>query len=97
MATLTLGTDATNSLDALAFSPVMTQADFASLQNAVKYDNAAQATLPGAFTRSGLLFVPRRGVLKVLDGDYVGVDAQGWPILISAYSIGHASSDWTHS
>lgn len=96
MSTLTLGTDATNTLDALAFSPVMTPADVATIQNAIKYDGVqGNAVVPGAFTRQGLLFVPRRGVLKVLDGDYVGVDAQGWPILVSAYSI--ANSDWTHS
>jgi hypothetical protein len=49
----------------------------------------------GAFSSNGLLYVPNRGILKVLPGDYVGVDDQGWPILVSAYSI--ANGAWTHS
>ena len=52
---------------------------------------------PGAFVRQGFLIVPQRGILKVLAGDYVGVDAAGWPILVSAQSIGYASTSWTHS
>lgn len=49
----------------------------------------------GQFSKQGLLFVPRRGVLKVLPGDYVGVDPYGWPILVSAFSI--ANGPWSHS
>lgn len=89
-----LGTDATNSLAALAFSASMVPADFATLQQAIKDDqNVAHPTFPGAFTRQGLLFIPNRGVLKLMDGDWVGVDSQGWPILVSANSIANAA--WT--
>lgn len=96
MAVKTLGTDATSSLAALAFSAVMTAADFADLQQAILDDlNVAHPIYPGAFTRDGHLFVPNRGVLKVLAGDWVGVDSEGWPILVSANSIANAA--WTHS
>jgi hypothetical protein len=50
---------------------------------------------PGAFGPNGLLYVPNRGVLKVLPGDYVMVDTtSGWPILVSRTAIGIGSSLW---
>lgn len=50
---------------------------------------------PGAFNQSGLLYVPNRGVLKVLPGDYVMVDpASGWPILVSRTAILIGGSQW---
>ena len=54
----------------------------------------AHSLLPGAF-QGGQLFIPNRGVLIVLPGDWVGVDSQGWPILVSKNSI--SSGPWTHS
>ncbi|MEK6591561.1 MAG: hypothetical protein AABZ67_00630 [Pseudomonadota bacterium] len=97
MATITLGTDATTTLTALAFDAANLAADMATIQQAIKDDvNVSHPTWPGAFGFNGLLHVPNRGVLKVLPGDYIGVDAKGWPILVSAYSIA-AASDWTHS
>ena len=99
MATLTLGTTATTSLTAVLYnqsSVTLLPADLATIINAIKDDlNVAHPISPGAFSYTGLLYVPSRGVLKVLPGDYVGVDANGWPILVSAYSI--ATGGWTHS
>ena len=96
MAVKTLGTTANNSLSALAFSGVMNASDFADLQQAILDDkNVAHPIFPGAFTRDGHLFVPNRGVQKVLAGDWVGVDNEGWPILVSANSI--ANGHWVHN
>jgi hypothetical protein len=100
MAVKTLGTTANNSLNpAVAFSPspvTLLPADMASTQQAILDDiNVAHPVWPGAFSYNGLLYVPNRGVLKVLPGDWVGVDSQGWPILVSANSIAHAA--WTHT
>lgn len=99
MATLTLGTNATSTLTALAFLQgigSMVAADQATINNAILDDlNVAHPKVRGAFSSNGLLIVPNRGVLKVLPGDYVGVDDEGWPILVSAYSI--ANGNWTHS
>lgn len=103
MATSTLGTTANNDLTAVPFSPssqVLLPADMATINQAILDDqNVAhpQASLSGVggFSYNGLLYVPNRGVLKVLPGDWVGVDANGWPILVSAYSI--ATGGWTHS
>lgn len=96
MATKTLGTALTTTLTAMQFSPVMTQADFATVQQGIKFDGVEGSKVyPAAFTRSGLLYIPRRGVLRVFDGDYVGIDAQGWPVLVSANSI--AGAGWSHS
>ena len=96
MATATLGTNATTSLTALLNNPVMNPPDFATIQQAIKDDlTNTHPVWPGAYSTHDQLFIPNRGVLKVLPGDYVGVDANGWPILVSAYSI--ATGGWTHT
>ena len=100
MSTLTLGTNATTSLTSLKWSASMNAADFATLQQAIKYDSGPQVgvTFPGALVKgnAGQLFIPGRGVLSVMPGDYIGVDSTtGWPILVSAKAI--ASGPWTHS
>jgi hypothetical protein len=99
LATITLGTTLTTSLTALKYLPGyasgMAAADQATIQNAIKDDiNVAHPRLAGAF-QGGQLFIPNRGVLLVLPGDYIGVDSQGFPILVSANSIANAA--WTHS
>jgi hypothetical protein len=96
MATVTLGTNLTTSLTALSFSGSMTAADVASITNGIKDDQVNGLPIfPGAFSSTGLLYIPNRGVLKVLPEDYVGFDNRGWPILVSKYSI--ANANWTHS
>ena len=97
MATKTLGTDAVNSLTAVDFAASLLPADVASIANGIKDDlNPAHPIYPGAFSLQGLLYIPNRGVLKVLPGDYVAIDADtGWPILVSANAI--ANGPWTHS
>jgi hypothetical protein len=86
-------------------------ADAATLRANIKYDgayvNAAWTRIqngqvyPGGYEMQGgqgLLYVPRRGVLKVLEGDYVAYDPNGWPILVSGWSInGSGSTGWSHS
>ena len=52
---------------------------------------------PADLDNSGILYVPRRGVLQVYPGDVVARDSTGWPILVSANSIGFAGSDWTYT
>lgn len=98
MATTLLGTDANNSLTSLLFkagyNSGMSAADIAAINNAIKDDlNVAHPLVPGAFSANGILMIPNRGILKILPGDYVGVDDQGWPILVSANSI--AAGPWT--
>lgn len=99
MSTKTLGTTAQTSLTALKYLPGynsgMAAADQATIQNAIQDDlGNAHSRLAGAFP-GGQLYFPNRGVLNVLAGDWVGVDANGWPVLVSAYSI--ATGGWTHS
>ena len=97
----TFGTTLTTSLSALVAGaltnvPAQDAADMAQIANAIKDDlNVAHPIYPGAWSQGNMLFVPNRGILKVLPGDYVGVDSQGWPILVSANSIANAA--WTHS
>lgn len=95
MALSTLGSNANNSLSALPMSGSMAPADIAALANGVLNDLVnGNPIWPGAFAQTGLLFVPNRGLLKVLPGDYVAIDNKGWPILVSANSI--ATGAWTH-
>lgn len=96
MATSTLGTNATTTLTSLIMSGNMNDADLATIAIAIKDDlNVAHPMVAEAFSQLGLLYVPNRGVLKVLPGDYVGVDSRGWPILVSADAI--ANGPWTHT
>lgn len=95
MATSTFGTTANSSLTALLSSRNMAAADVAAIVNLIKDDiNPAHPLMPTAWSQGGQLYVPNRGILQVLPGDYVAVDSQGWPILVSANSI--ANSSWVH-
>lgn len=99
MATGTLGTNANNSLTSLKFLKGYGSGQPASAwaaMNIIKNDLVnGNPLIPFSFTDNGLLYVPNRGVLKVFEGDYVGVDNQGWPILVSKNSI--ANGNWTHT
>ena len=104
MALLTAGTNATDSLKTLLFGRgsgaggKMSATDLANLGELILDDqNVAHPIWPGALPGSGQqLYVPNRGFLNILPGDYVMVDqTTGWPILVSANAI--ASGPWTHS
>ncbi len=97
MSLLTGGTNANSSLSALLVTQGATAANVALLQLAILDDiNPAHPVSPGAYQNNGLLYIPNRGVLRALPGDYVMVDSTtGWPILLSAYAI--ASGPWAHS
>jgi len=64
---------------------------------------SAKPIFPGAFNPFyNTLMIPNRGILKVLPGDWIGVDANGWPILLSRNAVAggtspSASTSWTHS
>jgi hypothetical protein len=83
---------------------VESDADVATINNAMRDDlyagvgNAQGSQLPYqtpmmGWSRNGQLYIPNRGWLKVMPGDMIGVDANGWPILVSAKSI--ATGGWT--
>lgn len=99
MATKTLGTSLTTSLTALSYlagyGSGMAAADQAAIQNAIKDDLSNGHPIIGGGFQGGSLIIPNRGILQVLPGDWVGVDSQGWPILVSKNSIANAA--WTHT
>jgi hypothetical protein len=82
-----------------ASSSIALPADVATINQAILDDQNRNLPSPGAgpwgWSTAGQLYIPNRGVLKVLPGDWVAVDSKGWPILISAYSV--ANSLWTHN
>lgn len=98
-AIVAIGTNANNSItNGLKFLPGynsgMAAADIATINNAIKNDADRAGTfgIGGQFTAAGQLFIPRRGILQVLPGDWVGVDPRGWPILLSADTV--ANGPW---
>lgn len=97
MALGTAGTAATTTLTALVnFTQAFSPQDVGTFGNLIKNDlNPAHPTWPGAFENNGLLFIPNRGILRVLPGDLIAVDSRGWPILLSAYAA--AGANWVHS
>lgn len=64
---------------------------------------SAKPIWPGGFNRFyGTLAIPNRGFLKVLPGDWIAVDANGWPILLSYNAVlggtsPSATTSWAHS
>lgn len=77
----------------------MSAADIATIALGIKNDqNVAHPVMPQAFSANGLLYVPNRGVLQMLPGDYVAWDSQsGWPVLLSARAFTVGSHVWNHS
>lgn len=97
MALITLGTSATNTLNALVWNPQSVAADIASIANNIKGQNAVGRISPGAFSRPGRIHFPgRQGFVLLLPGDYIAYDGAGWPVLVSSYSIANGGG-WTHS
>ena len=97
MATRTLGTAATNTLVAMPFGTDPTTADIAKIMANILNDQVnGSPRWPDAWSNTGLLYVPNRGVLQALPGDYVAYDpATGWPILLSKKAA--AGVSWVHS
>jgi hypothetical protein len=103
MATRTLGTAANNTLTAVLYqrapnaSGTETLADYATIAAGIKDDqNPAAPVVYGSFDRNGVLFIPRRGFLQPLPGDYIAFDSTtGWPILVSGKAA--AAAGWVHS
>lgn len=100
MSTVTLGTTGHTSLTAIKYLPGygsgMAAADIATIALAIKNDLVnGNPVYPQAFSANGLLYIPNRGFLQMLPGDYVGVDETGWPILVSKNAI--AGTSWVHT
>jgi hypothetical protein len=96
MATSTFGTSLTTSLTAMQASGAMPIADIAAIAEGILNDQINGLPIfPEAWSQKSLLYVPNRGILKVLPGDWVAVDSTGWPILVSKYAI--ANGPWTHN
>lgn len=97
MALITLGTNATTTLQALNWNPQAAVADIASIAAGIKGQSAVQHATYGDFAQTGRLHFPgRTGFVNLLPGDYVAYDLQGWPIFVSGWSIANGGG-WTHS
>ena len=96
MATLTAGSRTTTNLTALQFpglvSVAMADADVATINNLIVNDDNPTLAVPGAFSKTGLLFIPNRGVLTMQPGDWVLVTPEGWPILMTDNALGFTTA-----
>lgn len=106
MSTHTLGTSTTTSIGHAitwvpGFNSGVAAADMATMCDLFKDDKtngfplqgrANWGNAPSGFSYEGLLYVPNRGVLKVISGDVIGVDSRGWPILLSKDTV--ANGNW---
>ena len=58
--------------------------------------NTNRPRLNQAYVKQGILFIPNRGQLKLIQGDFVCFDSTtGWPIVISGDAA--ANGPYTHS
>lgn len=93
MATSTGGTKATTTLGTGVQFPgpngatSLADADVAAVANLILNDQDPGQIVPGAWSRMGLLYVPNRGVLKTLPGDWVFVGPDGFPYLVPAIAL----------
>lgn len=98
MALGTLGTNANNSLASfLVGTDDVTPAQIALLNLGILNDQInGRPKINQSYVKKGLLFIPNRGLLRLLDGDYIAIDATtGWPIVVSADCA--ANGAYTHS
>ena len=75
MATLTLGTNATNSIPySITHSQAIADADMATISQRILNDaNRTAGGVGGSYTKGGNLWFPQRGWLRVIPGDVVDV------------------------
>lgn len=97
MTTRTLGTAGTTTLVAMPFGSDPLVADIAAIAANIRDDKInSHPIVSGAWANTGLLYIPNRGVLQALPGDFVAYDpTTGWPILLSARAAAGAS--WVHT
>ena len=98
MALHTLITHAATTLTALTWTKDASQIDIANLTNLILDDlNPTHPIKPGAWSNNGILFIPNRlgGFVAMQPGDTLAVDLNGWPIIVSAQSLG-AGNAWTY-
>lgn len=103
MALKTLGTAANNTLAGFVVGTNdLISADVATILNTILNDQinpagpGAAPIYASAYMQQGGLYVPNRGFLKALPGDFIGIDpATGWPVLLSSKAAAGAS--WVHN
>lgn len=96
-----------------AVGSLLIPADLATMNALVKYDTPPSggigpfndlgnpgAAMPGPFSaigQNGTLYIPRRGFLKIYEGDFIAIDTQtGWPILVSGSAAANNPA-WVHT
>lgn len=97
MALGTLGTNANTSLTSMTWNRMSPVADVAAIGALIVRQAAGFRTgiIPGGFAKGGQLRLPgKRGIIYLEPGDVIGVDHNGWPIVVSGESIADGSTSW---
>jgi hypothetical protein len=77
----------------MTFGSDPAQADIAQVAANILNDLVnGNPIVPGAWSNTGLLYIPNRGVLVARPGDWVIYDPTGWPVLVSPGSF---TNSWT--
>lgn len=100
MATKTLGTKATTSLTAIQWQPGgLSAADLATINELIRTPGNNASVANSCRIENGVLYVPGRfdAPIQLVAGDWIAVDALGWPIIIPALAMTPGNSSWTHS
>jgi hypothetical protein len=89
-----VGSATTSNLTGLTFIRGDTPGNMRFITSRIRDDRISGFPLfPGAFSNTGILTIPNRGVLQVFPGDVIATDSvTGWPVLISAAAV--AGGQW---
>lgn len=90
--TKTAGTKATTTLTGAQWpgryaADSISDSDIAAIANAILNDQDPPQIWPGAFSRMGLLYIPNRGVLRMLQGDWALYGPDGFPYLVPSEAL----------
>lgn len=93
MALVTIGTNAPTTLSGIQWTPTISPANVAAINNAIKTQGTA-GRLVGGFENNGLLYVPnRRGPILLANGDWIIIGSTGMPFVMSNKGV---VADFTH-
>lgn len=101
MATKTAGSKTTTNLTAIQWQPGgLSPTDLATINELIKSNSSNNPPVDSCRIENGFLFFPSHVTAagyRLSPGDWIMVDALGWPYVVPASNMANAGSSWTHS
>lgn len=101
MSLKTGGTKTTTGLMTMQWQPSgLNLADLATINELIRNPGNAGSKPDSCRIENGMLFLPRnKSIIQLDQGDWIMVDANGWPIVIPNLDMTSTSpaTSWTHS